>query len=116
MRNSSTRFANNARFVPAFTLVELLVVIGIIALLISMLLPALNRAREQSRRIVCASQMRQLGIATLQYANSNRGHLPAPAWNGGYNPKPGPSQENYQDYVYSTGPILPPQDRRAINE
>jgi len=102
---------------PGFTLVELLVVIGIIALLISMLLPALNRAREQSRRIVCASQMRQLGIATLQYANTNRGHLPAPAWGpGGYTPTPGPWKENYQDYVYWTGPMLSKQDKRDVNE
>jgi prepilin-type N-terminal cleavage/methylation domain-containing protein len=59
----------------AFTLVELLVVIGIIALLIAILLPALNKARENSRRIRCLSNMRQLTIAWLNYAQGNRGKL-----------------------------------------
>src|SRR5258708_31486472 len=59
----------------AFTLVELLGVIGIIALLIAILLPAVNRARESARRIVCVSNVQQLTAAWLMYANDNKGHF-----------------------------------------
>jgi prepilin-type N-terminal cleavage/methylation domain-containing protein/prepilin-type processing-associated H-X9-DG protein len=60
----------------AFTLVELLVVVGIIAILIAMLLPALNKARQQAMRISCASNMRQLSMYFMLYAQNNGGRLP----------------------------------------
>ena len=60
----------------AFTLVELLVVIGIIALLISILLPALNRARGRAQQAQCLSNMRQIGQAMLMCANEHRQHFP----------------------------------------
>lgn len=68
MRHVSTRR-------KGFTLVELLVVIGIIALLISILLPALNKAREDAKRIMALNNARQLTMAWLMYANDNKGHF-----------------------------------------
>jgi prepilin-type N-terminal cleavage/methylation domain-containing protein len=65
-----------AAMVQGFTLVELLVVIGIIAILISLLMPALQSARAASRDTVCMSNMRQLGMAFHTYASQNKGVLP----------------------------------------
>ncbi len=60
----------------AFTLVELLVVIGIIALLIAILLPALNKAREASKAANCLSNLRQINTAFILFAHENKGFLP----------------------------------------
>jgi prepilin-type N-terminal cleavage/methylation domain-containing protein/prepilin-type processing-associated H-X9-DG protein len=64
-----------------FTLVELLVVIGIIALLIAMLLPAMNLAKEQAKRAQCGSSLHNAGMALHMYANDNKGKLPQHAGN-----------------------------------
>ncbi len=78
----------------AFTLIELLVVISIIALLIALLLPALARARQLAVRIQGASNLRQIGIALQEYANTYRGQYPlANLWNF-----------PFDDYCYFGGP------------
>jgi prepilin-type N-terminal cleavage/methylation domain-containing protein/prepilin-type processing-associated H-X9-DG protein len=66
-----------SRRLAAFSLIELIVVIGIIAILMAFLLPALRVARESARTVQCASQLRQIGFAIQQYANANAGKTPA---------------------------------------
>ncbi len=68
--------ARNCRVGSGFTLVELLVVIGIIAVLVSLLLPSLNKARESAKRVSCAAQLRQVCSSLMLYANANRGWFP----------------------------------------
>lgn len=68
---SSTRSMRNA-----FTLVELLVVIGIIGVLVAILLPAMSKARAQANLVTCLSNIRQLGVGMNMYANDNKGSWP----------------------------------------
>ena len=75
IRNKSKHPQNRGLLLTGFTLIELLVVIAIIAILMAVLMPALNRAREQGRRSVCMSNLKQLGLAWVLYANDNEGKI-----------------------------------------
>lgn len=73
----------NSRNAYAFTLIELLVVIAVIAILASLLLPALAKAKEKGRRIKCVSNLRQVGLILQMYADENNDRLPTSTQDGG---------------------------------
>lgn len=98
-RSTAIQFpANSPKPRPAFTLVELLVVIGIIAILIAVLLPALNRAREQANLITCQTHLRQIGQAILLYTIDNQGYLPFGYSNGASTPLGAANNNNASDW------------------
>ena len=89
----------------AFTLVELLVVIGIIAILVALLLPALNGARKQADRTKCLAALQQMGGAYFIYAGDSKGCWPMQRMQ--YDSRPGPLKEKrWYDFIskYVLGP------------
>ena len=89
-------------FAPAFTLVELLVVIGIIGILITLLLPTMRVAQERARRTECAARLRQLSAAVASYGIENKGRVPAGTRNGDNPATPAP--ENGEHCIWISTP------------
>ncbi len=99
----------------AFTLVELLVVIGIIAILVAILLPALNKARQSAQSVQCASSMRQIGLTLLMYVNAQGGALPVPTWSG-VSGQFGSGSIIWSDMIADAGLIKHPKEFAYYNE
>jgi prepilin-type N-terminal cleavage/methylation domain-containing protein len=101
----------------AFTLVELLVVIAIIGILVSLLLPAVQMARESARRTQCLNNMKQMGLA-FQMHHNDLGHFPAGGWGWDYvgEPDSGFAEAQSGGWTYNILPYIEQQNLRDIGK
>lgn len=105
LRNTRTRLVKDRSCLAGFTLIELLVVIAIIALLVGILLPALGKARDSARGVKCQSNVRQLTLSLMLYANDSKQLFP-------------PDDNNAKDFWYDVsriGQYLPSGELEVIN-
>jgi len=98
---------NTRRGLPAFTLIEMLIVIAIIATLAALIVPISSRALERSRRASCASQLKQLGMVLQQYAEDHRGLYPSRDAGGGFW-----THQIYPGYLDVTNLLICPTEAR----
>ena len=110
----SVRPPANATMRKAFTLVELLVVIAIIGILVSLLLPAVQSAREAGRRLQCANNLKQIGMASLQHEQTY-GHFPTGGWGWMWtgDASRGVGMEQPGGWVYN---ILPYLEQQSLHD